>query len=139
MGESLEDAFGTDGESTESASGALPRLYDAQTTPRTRRAMTLAATVVGLAFATVHWSGLLVGGALVGLCYPTFRRALVAGLGFGVAALLVAGGRLALAGALDESLAMGPLLAVGVAVPLVAGPLGASVRGLLPDAVPDGE
>ncbi|WP_415382830.1 hypothetical protein [Halosimplex sp. TS25] len=38
-----------------------------------------------------------------------------------------------------ESLAMGSILLVGVVVPLVTGPLGASVRGLLPDASLDGE
>ncbi|WP_436923698.1 hypothetical protein [Halosimplex amylolyticum] len=115
------------------------RLFAAQTTPGQRRALTVAAVVAGLALASVHWAGLLVGGALVGLCRPTLRRAIVAGLGFGVVVIAVAAAQLSLAGTLDESLAMGSILLVGVVVPLVAGPLGASVRGLLPDASLDGE
>jgi hypothetical protein len=112
---------------------AIGRLFAAQTDPRERWALTLATTVVGLALAAVHWSGLLAGGALVGLCWPTFRRALVAGFGFGVAVLAAAGVRFALAGRLTEVFATWPLVGIAVAVPLVAGPLGATVRGLVPD------
>ncbi|WP_123537237.1 hypothetical protein [Halosimplex salinum] len=125
------------GSQSESGSGhesVVDRLYDAQTAARERRLLTVVATVAGLALATVHWSGLLAGGALVGLCQPTLRRALVAGLGFGLVVLGVVAAQFALAGSLSASLAMGPLLALGVAVPLVAGPLGATARGLLPDA-----
>lgn len=113
---------------------ALARLYGAQTTPRERWALALAAAVAGLALATVHWSGLLVGGALVGLCWPTLRRALVAGLGFGVVVLGVAAVRFALAGTLGAVVEAWPLVAVLVLAPLVAGPLGAAVRGLFEDA-----
>jgi len=112
----------------------VARLKTAQTRPRERWALTIAAAAVGLGLATVHWGGLVAGGALVGLCWPTFRRALVAGLAFGVVALAAFAGRLALAGTLGHYLGMGPLLAISVAVPLVAGPLGASARGLFPDA-----
>jgi hypothetical protein len=131
MSESLADAFGTDDDSPE---GLRARLYDAQTDPRERWALTVAATAVGLALATVHWGGLLVGGALVGFAQPTLRRALVAGLAFGVVVLLAMAVRFALAGTLDAYLEMGQLLAVSVAIPLVAGPLGATARGLVPDA-----
>ena len=112
----------------------VARLRTAQTRPRERWALTIAAAAVGLGLATAHWGGLVAGGALVGLCWPTFRRALVAGLAFGVVALAAFAGRLALAGTLGHYLGMGPLLAISVAVPLVAGPLGASARGLFPDA-----
>jgi len=132
MSESLTDVFGseTDGQ----PEGFRARLYDAQTTPRERWVLTTAAVALALGLASLHWSGLLVGGALVGLCQPTLRRALVAGLGFGAVVLLAMTVQFALAGSLDEYLAMGPLLAVSVVVPLVAGPLGAAVRGLVPDA-----
>lgn len=113
---------------------ALAGLYAAQCDPRRRRVLTVAALAVGLGFATLHWSGLLVGGALVGLAQPTLRRALLAGLGFGVAALVVAAVRFALAGTLAGVGGTWPLVAVGVAAALVAGPLGASARGLIPDA-----
>jgi len=114
----------------------LGRLHAVQTDPRTRWACTVVATAVGLALASLHWSGILAGGALVGLCWPTLRRALVAGFALGVVVLVVALSQFALAGSLAQYLAMGPLLAVSVAVPLVAGPVGASVRGLVPDAPP---
>jgi len=136
MSESLEDVYGTDDgtdDGTDSA-GPLARIYDAQTDPRERWALTAVATALGLALASLHWGGLLVGGALVGCCWPTLRRALVAGLAFGVVVLLAVAVQFALAGSLDEYLAMGPLLAISVATPLVAGPLGAAVRGLAPDA-----
>jgi hypothetical protein len=83
---------------------------------------------------TFHWAGLLVGGALVGLCQPTLRRALVAGLGFGVVVLAVVTLRLALAGTLGEVLGTWPLVGIGIAVALVAGPVGALARGLFGDA-----
>jgi hypothetical protein len=132
MSDSLEDVYGS--EPDDSSVGVRARLYDAQTSPRERWVLTVAATALGLALAAVHWSGVLAGGALVGFCWPTLRRALVAGLAFGVVVLLVVAVQFALAGSLDEYLAMGPLLAVSVAVPLVAGPLGAAARGLVPDA-----
>jgi len=133
MSESLEDVYGSEADDDDSV-GPLARLYDAQTSPRERWVLTVAATAFGLALATVHWGGLLAGGALVGFSQPTLRRALVAGLAFGVVVLLAMAGQFALAGTLGQYLAMGQLLAVSVAVPLVAGPLGAAARGLVPDA-----
>ena len=95
---------------------ALQRLYGLQTDPTSRWRATVLAGALGALLATVHWSGILLGGALVGLAWPTLRRAL-----------------LALAGALANVVAMGVLGAVPLAVPLVGGPLGAVVRGLFPD------
>lgn len=113
--------------------GVLARLYAAQTTGRERWAIAVGATVVGLALAAVHWVGLLVGGALVGLCWPTLRRAVVAGLGFGVVVVAVAAARFALAGTLADVLATWPLVGVAVGMALAGGVLGATARGLLPD------
>jgi len=96
---------------------------------------TAGALVLGTVLATFHWAGLLVGGALVGFSRPTLRRALVAGFGFGVLVLLVTAARFALAGTLGAVLATWPLVGVGVAIPLVAGPLGALARGLVRDAL----
>jgi hypothetical protein len=115
----------------------LARLYAVQRTPRDRWALTLLAAVVGLGLATVHWAGLLAGGALVGLAWPTLRRALLAGLGFAALALVVTATGFLLAGVFEKSLAMGQITYLAVAIPLVAGPLGASARGLLPDAPVD--
>jgi hypothetical protein len=110
------------------------RLYESERDPRRRRALTGGGLVVGLLLATVHWSGLFVGGALVGLAQPTLRRAVLAGLGFGVTALVVAAVSVAIAGTLEGVLGTWPLVAVGVVVPLAAGVVGALARGLLPDA-----
>jgi len=110
------------------------RLAAVQTDPTRRFRATVLAGAVGALLATVHWSGLLVGGALVGLAWPTLRRALVAGLGFGVAVVAVFALELALAGTLSETLSMGVFAVVPAVVPLVAGPLGAGVRGLFPNA-----
>jgi hypothetical protein len=112
---------------------ALQRLYGLQTDPTSRWRATVLAGALGALLATVHWSGILLGGALVGLAWPTLRRALLAGLGFGIAVVAVFALELALAGALANVVAMGVLGAVPLAVPLVGGPLGAVVRGLFPD------
>lgn len=127
MSESLTDALGTDN----TASG---RLRAAQTNAKARWTLTVAATLIGLTLASLHWGGILVGGALVGCCWPTLRRALVAGLAFGLLVILAALVQFGLAGSLDEFLAMGPLALIHVVVPLAAGPLGAAARGLCPDA-----
>lgn len=116
----------------------LGRLYASERDPGRRRTLTVVGLVVGLLLATVHWSGLFLGGALVGLAQPTLRRALLAGLGYGLAALVVAGASVAAADTLDALFATWPLVAIGVAVPLLAGFVGALVRGVLPDAPPDG-
>lgn len=120
--------------SDDTADGVLTRLYVAQATGRERWALALGATAVGLALAAVHWVGVVVGGALVGLCWPTLRRALVAGLGFGVVVIVAAAARFAIAGTLADVLATWPLVGVAVATSLVGGLLGATARGLLPDA-----
>jgi len=73
----------------------------------------------------------------VGLAWPTLRRALVAGLGFAALALVAAAAEFLLAGVLEKSLAMGQITYLAVAIPIVAGLLGASARGLFPDAPVD--
>ncbi|WP_276271266.1 hypothetical protein [Haloarcula litorea] len=111
----------------------LAALRQIQRSPRKRWAATLGAALVGLGLAGVHWLGLVAGGALVGCCWPSLRSALVAGLGFGVVAVLGFLVQMVLAGSLAGVLGMGVLTAVAVATPLVAGPFGALARGLLPE------
>ncbi|MXR51146.1 hypothetical protein GRX03_05935 [Halovenus sp. WSH3] len=89
------------------------------------------ATAIGLGLATVHWLGLVAGGALVGLVATSLRRALLAGLGFGVTALAVWFGYLAAIGALWAVLATGQLLLIAVAVGVAAPLVGSLVRGVL--------
>jgi hypothetical protein len=125
----------TDGDGgADEKTSAFSRLFALQREPRRRRLATAGALVFGVVLGTVHWAGLLVGGALVGLCQPTLGRALAAGLGFGVAVLAVTTLRFALVGTLGSVLGTWPLVGVGVAVALVAGPVGALVRGLFEDA-----
>ena len=137
-GHTVEDATGSGRERERPAESGgervLARLSALQRDSRRRLLATGGALVVGVVLATVHWAGLLVGGALVGLSQPTLRRALAAGLGFGVVVLGVTAVRLALAGTLEEVLATWPVVGVGVAIALVAGPVGALARGLFPDA-----
>lgn len=91
---------------------------------------TVLGALLGLAVANVHWSGLLLGGALVALPQRSVRTGLAAGLGFGVLVVLAFALRLALAGALDTYLGMGQVLAVSVVISLGTGLLGALVRGI---------
>lgn len=62
-------------------------LRTVRTDSRKRYAALAVAVVVGLGAAWVHWLGLFLAGALVGLVSRTLPRAVVAGLGVGVAAL----------------------------------------------------
>ncbi|KAB1196638.1 MULTISPECIES: hypothetical protein [Haloferax] len=77
------------------------------------------ATVVGLAAASAHWAGLVVGGVLVGLLATSVSRAVVQGVTFGGIALSVHVGRLWLRGALDPFFETGILLVVTVAIGFV--------------------
>ena len=96
-----------------------------------RRAVALAvATVVGLAIAWVHWLGLFVAGALVGLVSRSVPRAVGWGLVVGV---------LALAGAVlthpvmgpREFLALSPPAYVAIVSGLGAPAWGGLVRGVI--------
>lgn len=99
-------------------------------TPRYHWLALVLGCVLGLAAASLHWVGLVVGGALVGLVATTVRRAVLAGVGFGLLVLLVWATLLWLAGSLGQAMAMDEftLLAVGLAVALPT--LGSLVRGV---------
>jgi hypothetical protein len=92
----------------------------------------LVAVVVGLAATTLHWGGLVLGGALVGVVSESTRRAVVNGLSFGLFVLVVAGAWLAWQGALLAWPTTGQLFALTVAsavgLPILAA---GAVRGLL--------
>lgn len=107
---------------------ARVRLTHLRTHSRAHRLALAVAMAVGLALAWVHWLGLLVGGALVGVVAPDFRRALLTAVGFGVLVLFVFA--LTLGSSLGKALAMTPpsYLAVGSALGLPA--FGSLVRAL---------
>jgi len=100
-------------------------------TPRYRSLVIAIAAVIGLLLGSVHWLGLLVGGALVGAPAKTTRRALVFGAGFGVLAWAVFAASQFQAGVGPYENAVS-LLGLSVAIPVVLGVVGASVRELLP-------
>lgn len=91
----------------------------------------LVAAALGLALATVHPVGFAVGGALVGVLAYNLKRALMAGLGFGLLSLAVFGAVLFANGALDPALATGQMVYVTAAIPLAASVLGSLARGLV--------
>ncbi|MFB6125028.1 MAG: hypothetical protein ABEJ59_03625 [Halanaeroarchaeum sp.] len=98
--------------------------------PESMRAAFLpVAVLVGLLLAAVHWVGLAVGGALVGLAASSTRRGLAAGAGFGALAWAVFLGRQFVAG-----VGPGPdatqLVAVALVGAVVLATVGASVRVL---------
>jgi hypothetical protein len=107
------------------------RLAPLRETPRYHWAGLVAAIVLGLALASVHWLGLVAGGALVGIVSTSFRRALLAGLGFGVLVVVSWVGLAVVGGVLGKVLATGQLAGITVAIGLVAPVLGSLVRGIV--------
>lgn len=119
-------------EPTEVPSRALtPRALSELRERRARRlAALVAAALVGIALAWVHWLGLFVAGALVGLASRTLPRALIAGLAVGV--LVLAVHVVAIPG-MDpgEFVALEPASTVTMAAALIAPTWGSLVRGVL--------
>lgn len=99
--------------------------------PRYHWAGFLLAVVAGLVVASVHWVGLVVGGALVGLVASDLLRALLAGLGFGLLAVTLWAGSLWWVGSLGAVLAMGELALVSVAIGLLTPVVGSLIRGVV--------
>jgi hypothetical protein len=92
--------------------------------------VTLIAFVLALPLGTVHWLGLVAGGALVGLTAASTRRALVLGVFLGLFVVFGFLGWLWLAGVLGKAIATGQLLGASVAVAFVFPILGSAIRGL---------
>lgn len=98
---------------------------------RRRWATMVAAIVIGLVASTFHWVGIFIGGALCGLAAATRKRALLAGLGFGVLVWIVFALSLGVGGDFGGYLAMGQIFLVSVAIPVVAATFAALVRWLV--------
>ena len=131
-------AAGTDEEATRGG-GRVPgpepswtpaALAAVRSDPRKRAGALAVAALVGLGLAWVHWLGLFVAGALVGLVSATLPRAVAAGLAFGVLALAVAVLASPAVGP-GEFLALTPPAYVAGAAALVAPAWGALVRGVV--------
>ena len=117
------DAAGTDSWTPAFLSGL-------RTNAQQRYAARGAAALVGLGAAMVHWVGLFVAGALVGLVSESLPRALAAGLGMGVLVLLVHVGASPVMGP-GEFVGLAPASYVTVAAALVAPLWGSLVRGVV--------
>lgn len=107
------------------------RLAAVRTDPSQQRWLVAVGALVGLSFATIHWVGFVVGGALVALPQSSVRRGLLAGFAFGVFAWLVFLGWLALNGTLGTYPTLGELMALSTAIPILGGLLGGLARGVL--------
>ncbi|WP_290818808.1 hypothetical protein [Halovivax sp.] len=100
----------------------------ARTHPRDHPLALAGAVAVGLSLTWVHWFGLVLGGALVGLVAPSLRRGLLFGLGFG--ALVLSVFALTVGGSLGDVLAMRPVIYLTVGAALALPVFGSLVRGL---------
>jgi len=109
----------------------MSQLARIRTEPRAHWVALVVAIALGLAAASVHWLGLVVGGALVGLVTTGLKRALLAGLGFGVLAVLAWLGSLLIAGSLGDVLGMGLFPWLGVGIGIAAPALGSLLRGVV--------
>lgn len=120
---SLEETFGP--------STPADRLAELRTDDRQRRLVVVAGALLGLVLGSLHWFGLVIGGAIVALPARSIKRGLATGLGLGVLVLLVAATELALQGALAPALSTGTVVGssavIGVALPL----WGALIRGVV--------
>lgn len=63
-------------------------LERARTEPRAHAVAVVLSVAIGLLLASLHWFGLVVGGAIVGAVTPSLRRAVVGAVGFGVVVLI---------------------------------------------------
>ena len=95
-----------------------------------RLLVTAGAVALGLVFATGHWTGLVLGGALVGVLQRDLKRAVAGGLLFGLVALgafVLVTPRLAA----GELLALAPPVYVTVGAGLGLSFLGSLTRGVV--------
>ena len=111
--------------------GPLGALGAVRSGDRGRRwLVTAAGLAAGLLLVTVHWMGLVLGGAVVGLFQRDLKRAVLAGLVFGVvvlAAFVLVAPRLEA----GELLALTPAVYVTIGASLGLSLLGSLVRGVL--------
>lgn len=105
-------------------------LAAARSRPYRRRSLLVAALLAGLLLAWLHWLGLVLGGALVGLASRTLPRAVVGALVLG---LLVLGTHVIASPTMGvgEFLALRPLTYVTLGLTVVGPVWGALVRAVV--------
>lgn len=120
---SLEDAY--------ERTPPRDRLTALRSDPRQRRLVVVAGVLLGLGLGSLHWVGLVIGGAVVALPARTIPRGLGHGLALGVLELMVFAGLLAWQGALGPMSSTGVVGAITVAIALALPLLGSLVRGIV--------
>lgn len=105
-----------------------PTLERIRTDRRVHLGTLAVAVAVGVVLAWLHWLGLVVGGALVGVVSPTLRYAVAAAGGFGLVVFGVFA--LTLGGSVGPALAMRPIIYVTAASAVGLPVFGALLRGL---------
>ncbi len=121
---------GHDESTTGRIAGVDARIARMRADDRQRRAALAVAIVLGFAVVALHWVGLFVAGALVGLTRQTLSRALAAGLAFGVLVVTVFF-IITPPIALGNVLVLAPLSYVTVGIALVGPVWGALARGIV--------
>ena len=91
----------------------------------------LAALTLGLGASAIHWSGILLGGILIGLLAPSTARGIVYGAAFGLFIVAVSLGRLGLAGTMPPIESV-QIVGVSAAIPVILGAVGGSAHELWP-------
>jgi predicted membrane-bound dolichyl-phosphate-mannose-protein mannosyltransferase len=107
------------------------RVRAASADERVRWLAMVAAIAIGLAASALHWSGVVLGGVLCGAVAANRRRALLAGLGFGVLVWVAFALVLVASGDFGAYLTMGRLTAVSAVIPVATATLGALSRWLV--------
>lgn len=120
---SLEDELG--------ARTPADRLGALRTDDRQRTMVVLGGVLIGLGLGSLHWFGLVLGGAIVALPARTIPRGLAYGLGLGVLGLVVFAGLLVWQGALGAALTTGLVGGITVAIGLAAPLVGSLVRAVV--------
>ena len=105
------------------------RLEQIRTQPRLNAMALVAAVILGLVAAWLHWYGLILGGMLVGVVSRTIALALAGAIGFGVVVLAVFA--LTLGGDLGAVAAMAPAIYLTVGSAFALPLLGALIRGVV--------
>lgn len=105
------------------------RLATIRGNPRRRRVALAVAAIVGLPLAWLHWLGLVLAGALIGLTRPRLRGAIAIAAGFGAAVAI--GTAIVALGGLGPAIELSRLSIVTIVTGAVLGGWGALLRGVV--------
>jgi len=112
-------------------SAARERLAAVRGDPRHRYVAMVLGGTAGVVLASFHWTGLVVGGAAVGLAATRVRYALGAGALYGVLAWATFAAWLSTGGVLAPALDAGTVFYLSFVLAVVTATLGSLARGLI--------